>query len=53
MFLNEDSLAQEIAINEMCLSRVYKSHISYINNIDISSKNDVVFTTGVQDECIF
>ena len=35
----------------MCLAKSYASHISYLNQIESFSGNELL-TTGVYDECI-
>lgn len=40
----------------MCLAKSYSSHVSFVNQCEISKANDnktYLFTSGITDECIF
>lgn len=39
--------------NKRCLARTYRGHTNYINHIEISSKENIILTASVSDECIF
>lgn len=43
----------EYSLDEMVQSQTYPGHVSLVNKIEIDRNQKYVFTTGINDECIF
>lgn len=48
-----DKFPKDLPFNSFVQARQYPAHISFVDKIEMSSQNDLLFTTGLNDECIF
>ena len=39
--------------SRLCQSKSYSGHVSFVNQIEMDSAGDLLFTSGINDECVF
>ena len=50
---DKNEIADNITKNRMCQAKSYQGHVSYVNQIETDSSNTHLFTTGINDQCVF
>jgi hypothetical protein len=51
LYYDKDFLT-EIARKQMCLAKTYAAHISFVNQIEVQSTGEFLYTSGIQDEVV-
>lgn len=51
--LNVDQEPQQLQKKELCQASRYPAHTSFINQIELNTKETFLLTTGLSDEVIF
>lgn len=49
----KNKIAENINKSRLCQSKSYAGHVSFVNQIEINSNGDSLFTTGINDQCVF
>lgn len=50
---DKNETADNITKNRMCQSKNYQGHVSFVNQIELDKDHTHLFTTGMNDQCVF
>lgn len=50
---DKNQIAENMNKTRLCQSKSYAGHVSFVNQIEMDSAGDLLFTSGVNDECVF
>ena len=57
LYFEKDGIADNINKSRLCQSKSYIGHVSFVNQIEIDSKETsrelCLYTTGINDQCVF
>jgi WD40 repeat protein len=50
---DKNESADNIQKNRMCQARSYQAHVTFVNQIELDCTSNRLFTTGINDQCVF
>lgn len=51
--LSTEQNPEDLSLSEFCQARKYQAHTSFVNQIEFNTKETVLLTSSLSDECIF
>lgn len=49
----KNKIAENINKSRLCQSKAFAGHVSFVNQIEVNMNGDSLFTTGINDQCVF